>query len=250
MMQGMILYDGKSEIDGEPIVAIVTGLKKSSNNVKTGGMAQIYILRSDMHPLDAVHTGADRSICGDCVHRGQIETDPVTGKRRNVGRSCYVTLIHGPRMVYDAYLRGYYESVEPMRARWLLRDHRVRIGAYGDPAAVPMGIWTKALSQVRKMTGYTHQWRRFPYLADYCMASVDSPAEREAAQALGFRTFRVRGKGEPLLHGEGQCPASAEMGKATTCSDCMLCGGLGGPGKADITIQAHGAGARNFLLAA
>lgn len=249
-MQGIILYQGPSLLDGKPIVAIATGLQAGARNQKTGPMAQIYILRSDVHPMEAVQNGDDESICGNCIHRGTVVTDQATGKKRVVGRSCYVVTMHGPRMVYDAFLRGLYASLTPAQARTALRDRMVRIGAYGDPGAVPVAIWQQALAKTRKLTGYTHQWRRIPELADFCMASVDSPAERDEANALGFRTFRVRAKGEPLVNGEGQCPASAEMGKVTTCQSCLLCGGNRGPGKADITIQAHGAGARHFPLAA
>jgi hypothetical protein len=245
-MQGFVLYNGPSAIDGEPVVAIATGLQNGARNAKTGPMAQIYIIRPDLHPLDAVQTGADKAICGDCVHRGTVVTDPKTGKRRNVGRSCYVTLIHGPRMIYDAFKRGLYAPLAPEQARTVLRGRKVRVGAYGDPGAVPVSVWTTVLGRVGELTGYTHQWRRYPGLAAFCMASCDSPAERDEAKALGFRTFRVRSRDEPLQGGEGHCPASVEMGKAVRCDTCLLCGGNRTQAKADITILAHGAGARNF----
>ncbi len=78
------------------------------------------------------------------------------------------------------------------------------------------------------------------------MASADSEADREAAKALGFRTFRVRSKDEPKLKGEGICPASEEMNYSTNCGACLLCGGHSGKGKADIVIIAHGVGKINF----
>ena len=67
---GAILYEGPSALDGAPIVVIVTGLARKSTNAKTGALLQTWILRSDMHPIDAVRSGADSSICGDCRHRG------------------------------------------------------------------------------------------------------------------------------------------------------------------------------------
>ncbi|AWB20638.1 hypothetical protein DA075_06625 [Methylobacterium currus] len=244
-MQGFILYEGPSTIDGQPIVAIVTGLGRPSNNVKTGPMAQVYILRADRHPMEAVNTGDDASICGTCRHRGSVEVLK-DGKTANRGRSCYVTLMHGPRMVWEAYRKRFYEPLTPAQAKVVLRAHSVRLGAYGDPGAVPEAIWKAALGRTRGLTGYTHLWRRFPYLAAFCMASCDTPAERAEAKALGFRTFRVRAKGEPLSEGEGHCPASVEMGKAARCSSCLLCGGNRRPAKSDITIQVHGTGAKNF----
>lgn len=249
-MNGFVLYCGPSMIDGQPIVVIATGLEDGGSNSKTGPMVQVYIIRADQNPLQAVQTGDDVSICGTCIHMGRIVADPKTGARKNVGRSCYVTLMHGPRVVWDAFQRGVYPEVTPAKARRLLARKRVRLGAYGDPGAVPIRIWQVALQQVDEMTGYTHRWREVPELADFCMASCDSEVDRVLAKALGFRTYRVRPKGEPKAKGEGHCPAGAEMGKAIQCAYCLLCGGHRSGGKADITIEAHGAGAKNFALEA
>ena len=90
MTAGYIVYDGPSMLDGKPIVVIVCALERS-RNVKTGHMVQTYIIRKDMHPVEAVNSGEDASICGTCVHR----KDTVTGRR-----SCYVTLAHGPSHVW------------------------------------------------------------------------------------------------------------------------------------------------------
>ncbi len=244
-MQGIILYRGPSEIDGQPIVCIASGLLTGGKNSKTGSMVQVYILREDMNPLKAAQTGDDVSICGTCPHRGTIVTDE-NGTRRNVGRSCYVTLFHGPRVVFEAYKRGVYTDVKPSMARKLLANRTVRLGSYGDPGAVPMSVWETVLDRVTDLSGYTHLWRKFPTLSAFCMASCDSESDRDEAKALGFRTFRVRGKEEPKLAGEGHCPASAEMGKSIQCAQCLLCGGAKSKAKADITIIAHGAGRNHF----
>ena len=71
-MQSAILWAGRSAIDGSPIALVATGLGRSSRNEKTGGIVQTWIIRTDMSPTDAVATGADAAICGDCPHRGQI----------------------------------------------------------------------------------------------------------------------------------------------------------------------------------
>jgi hypothetical protein len=217
-----------------------------ARNTKTGPMAQIYFLREDMHPLKAVHSGEDAAICGDCPHRGRIVVDPKTGNRKNIERTCYVTLMHGPRVVYDAYQRGAYKEVPLSIARKLLTGRIVRIGAYGDPSSVPLEVLATALSRAAAVNGYTAMWRRFPDLSALCMASVASPEEREQANGLGFRTYRVRAKNDPVLKGEGQCPGSEELGKAVQCAQCMLCGGKRTKAKADITIQIHGAGSGHF----
>jgi hypothetical protein len=237
-INGLTIYRGPSMLDGAPIVAIATGLKKSSRNGKTGSMVQIWIMREDVSPRDAVNSGADASVCGDCVHRGRT----IDGK--NVDRSCYVTIIHAPRNVWSSYHRGIYPAATDLTAAFA--DRAVRLGAYGDPAAVPLAVWQAITSKAAYCTGYTHQWQRFPALAAWCMASCDSELEREHAKALGFRTFRVRRQLDPRLQGEGACPASAEMGKATSCELCKLCGGLSTKAKADITIIAHGSPATHF----
>lgn len=65
---GYILYEGPSMIDGAPIVVIVNKID-GSDNAKTGAMVQTFIIRSDVAPVEALATGADVSICGDCEHR-------------------------------------------------------------------------------------------------------------------------------------------------------------------------------------
>jgi hypothetical protein len=69
----MILYRGPSMIDGKPIVAIATGYDNESVNQKTGAMAQVWILRDDIAPIEAAQRGEDASICGQCPHRGISE---------------------------------------------------------------------------------------------------------------------------------------------------------------------------------
>ena len=248
-MNGIVLYRGPSTIDHAQIVAVATGLINGAKNSKTGPMVQIYILRADLNPIAAVQSGEDVSICGPCVHRGRIIVDEKTGLRRNVDRSCYVTLMHGPRVVYSALQRGAYIDVPPKAARQLLAHRKVRIGAYGDPGAVPSDVWSVVLDKVEDLTGYTHLWRQHPELSNWCMASCDTEEEREEAKALGFRTYRVRSSGSPVLKGEGRCPASAELGKAVQCIQCMLCGGNRTKAKADLTIEAHGTGANHFQRA-
>jgi hypothetical protein len=62
-MKGFVFYKGRSPIDNAPIVGIAT---LESKNGKTGNMVQTWILREDMHPLEARATKADRAYCGDC----------------------------------------------------------------------------------------------------------------------------------------------------------------------------------------
>ena len=46
----------------------------------------------------------------------------------------------------------------------------IRLGSYGDPAAVPIEIWDNLCSVAANYTGYTHQWATCdPNLKNYCM---------------------------------------------------------------------------------
>lgn len=67
------LWRGPSRIDGEEIVLVATGASplqgEQSGNRKTGRMVQTYILPVAVPPSEAVKTGADVSVCGDCELR-------------------------------------------------------------------------------------------------------------------------------------------------------------------------------------
>lgn len=231
---GMILWEGPSAVDGAPIVVIATGLKAGSTNSKTVAMVQTYILRSDIPPQEAINTGADESICGSCVHRGDG-----TGK----GRSCYVAIFHGPRGVWAAYKRGSYDKATDLSA---LGDGRmVRLGAYGDPAAAPDAVWNELLTKAVGWTGYTHMWRHLDakVWAPLVMASADSVKDMDDAHAMGYRTFRVSPRGGEAIKGrEILCPASEEAGRKTTCVECKACMGTSGKAKVSVMIPAHGTG--------
>lgn len=158
---------------------------------------------------------------------------------------CYVNKGFGPAAVYRGYLRGIYPrmSAREVKRRADDRGRPVRFGAYGDPAAAPAAIW-RALDSKRH-TGYSHQWRRFPSLRSLVMASADSLADAREAWARGWRTFRVIRHASELQPSEILCPASAEMGKRTTCEKCGLCNGARpGDSRKSIAIIDHGPTAR------
>jgi hypothetical protein len=231
---GVVLWEGASLLDGAPLVVLAT---LHSDNVKTGDMVQTWILRADIAPHDAVRTGADASICGDCKHRGDG-----TGK----GRSCYVTVHQGPLSVYRAWQRGNYPRFQRAAHGELFAGRAVRLGAYGDPAAVPYTVWASLVnvSGSGMWTGYTHQWRACDQrLADYVMASCDTREEAEEARAKGWRHFRVRLNGEALMEREIVCPASdeARATKPVTCSQCRACHGNAQGRRGSVAIVIHGA---------
>lgn len=215
---GVVLYEGPSQLDGQPIIVVATGLRSKSTNSKTGGMVQTYILRSDVHPVEAVHSGADESICGAgddaCPLRPKVAEKHAA--------TCYVNKGFGPAAVFRGYQRGIYPYATQEQLAEYADGRPLRIGAYGDPAAAPPETFDFGTNR----TGYTHQWRKHPELKHLVMASVGSEEEALEAQALGWRTFRVRTPVDALLDNEIICPASEEGGHKTQCESCGLCNGM------------------------
>lgn len=245
---GMVLYRGPSALDGAPIVVVATGLgTRRTANRKTGDMVQTWILPDNgADPLRAAGTGADASVCGDCPHRGRVEQGP--DGPRNVARSCYVVLAQAPLQVYRSYRLGRYQVPRtPAEVSRAFRGRAVRVGSYGDPAAVPhaRAFWSLVLSQASTWTGYTHQWRQpaGQGLQSICMASADSLQDYAEARAAGWRTFRVRSPGQgPLPGQEVDCPAVAGR---SACDRCGLCRGTSS-GARSVTIVVHGNGTTHY----
>ena len=238
----MIIYQGPSELDNKPIVVILTGLDKSSKNSKTGEMPQVWILRADIHPTDALRTGEDSTICGNCTHRPKV-LGPTALSHKN--RSCYVNMM-GVNQIYKKYSKGNYKIGNLEYLSSVLKNRQVRIGAYGDPAAVPIHVWDTLLKYCQS-TGYTHQWKTCDAAySKYCMASCDNPLEVLFATQKGYRTFFVQNVPtfqEVLKQVDNiklaHCPASKEMGKSTTCSKCMACNGTRFNRESNVTIMLH-----------
>ena len=186
---------------------------------------------------------ANSSICGDCKHRGKYEGIGALALRLASTRSCYVQLQNAPLAVWKT--RNKYRDLTGQLdvAAEACAGRMVRLGSYGDPTAVPYGVWVALLAHCAGHTGYTHQWRSFPEFATWCMASCDTSEEKSHAKALGFRTFRVApAEGWTLEGRESLCPASAEAGKKTNCQACHACGGTQSKARVDIMIPAHGGG--------
>lgn len=226
-MQHAIIYNGPSLLDGKPIVAIAT---YSNRNTKTGRVLQTYILRADINPLEASKTGEDYSICGDCTMRGTPTTDPA--RKQAKGRRCYVNLGQGVLIVWRAFKRGVYAAGDP---RTVGRGRFVRVGTYGDPAAVPQAVWDELLAEASTWTAYSHQsgWR-----PDIAMQSADNHAQAVAHWQAGRRTFRVIADlGQLDQANEALCPASKEAGRRVQCTACKLC--KGGTAAKSIAIVEH-----------
>lgn len=227
---GVVFYRGPSLLTDELIVGVISGLDEGSMNKKTGPIAQAWILVPDEPPMEAVRAGRDAAICGDCALRGDAGHN----------RKCYVHPWLAANQVWKQVRDGVYPDVDWPDLAAVLEGRYLRLGAYGDPAAIPFDVWRQALTLADGWVGYTHQWRRCDArFQTLTMASVDTAAECDEARAAGWRTFRVRPFDTPLLAEEIVCPASEEAGFKTTCQACQLCRGTATPARS-IAIHPHG----------
>lgn len=226
--KNIVLYDGPSQLTGDPILVIATA---KNGNRKIGRMLQLWILPAGS-PLAALRSGADASVCGDCKWRGD---------GHGQGRACYVWS-PGVDNIWQARAKA--RRLEPAAFAEAYPGLQLRIGAYGDPVAVPIDVWLPLLITASGWTAYTHQWRRpmaSPYRS-WCMASVDTADEQREATCLGWRTFRVRLADERVRDDEVSCPASQEGGHKALCAQCELCRGRAARAK-HVAIVAHGSSA-------
>ena len=227
-----ILYEGPSLIDGQPIVAIAT---YSDKNTKTGLMVQTYILCQNIDPRDANKTGADFSICGTCPLKGIPTMDP---KRKLAEkRKCYVRIDQGALIVWKAYQNGSYLKTNNISE--LGRGRMVRLGTYGDPAAVPSYVWHQLLEEAIGHTAYSHQNDIIPIDKKIFMGSADSLEHAKKFWSDNIRTFRVIQNLDEIQENEILCPASKEAGRKSTCAKCKLCSGTSSNSKKSIAIVQH-----------
>ena len=223
---GIVVYRGPSAYD--PSVQIRAVLVSESDNSKTGNMAQLFILRDDVAPHTAQRTGQDSAVCGSCPLRPALSG------------GCYVLTFQGPLSTWKATNgKGLAGAGEIARA---LKGKTLRLGAYGDPAALPIHV-IRHLARIvgGKATGYTHGWRTRPDLRSFCMASVESTAQAIEASSQGWRTFRVTTPDAPRMGNEILCPSDK-----VSCSKCLLCRGASLTARS-VTIPAHGTFARKAL---
>lgn len=237
---GAILYEGPSLIDGSPIVAVVAkvGSARTSNRKLGKNTAQIYILDQRWAPHVGRANGTSRSICGGCA----------------IEDMCYVNLRFVAR-VWDCWERGGYTydlewAAEQIRKRKLIS----RVATFGDPSALPSDTMDWFVDETLPTIGYTHHWKA-PWTDDLLkhqvMASVESVEDARAAQEAGWRTYRVRDHGAPLLDNEIACPADDQHwgSKLATCDECGLCDGTWEDDKRkNISIIAHGRSVRSLAV--
>ena len=227
MKSSVVLYKGISQLDKTtPIMVVLSGYTKDSTNTKTGPLAQLYILSVDTVPMEAYKT-ASKAVCGTCKYNGN--------------NGCYVRWSHLKSLWNSARKQN---AIDHKLTRELLKGLRVRVGAAGDPLAVPADFWKDILSSCESYTGYTHQWRE-PFAKQYkgmFMASVDNERENKEARSKGWNTFFVT-DGEEPPEKSVQCLATIPdktdiNGLPMSCASCMLCNGKG---TKTVTAPLHGA---------
>jgi hypothetical protein len=214
----IVVYLGPSMIDGAPIVVLASC---QSSNVKTGAMIQTWIMRADRNPVEVSENSQDSSVCGGCP------------RRHSLGGNCYVPIWQAPRSVWSAWERAgkpgenWAHPAEIVRLQQDASSHGLRLGSYGDPAAVPHTVWQDLIDalQPRKVVGYTHQWRGAgDWYRENLMASCDTPLQAMAASVEGWRTFLAIGPEVVPPAGSIRCPATRDV-DPVTCRDCGLCAG-------------------------
>jgi len=169
-----------------------------------------------MPPQDAISQGLDKSICGDC---------PLSWAQAKKGEArCYVLPFQAPYRVFEQWEAGKYPHLDALKPKQrqlvmeILASVPIRLGAYGDPSCDQD---TLQMLVEHKWTGYTHQWRKYPHLKQWLMASVDSVQDYYEAKQLGFRTYRHT-RDKAMLDSEIQCPHDTH---GVECVSCLLCSG-------------------------
>ena len=229
--RGFVVWEGVSRIDlMTPVIMVATLVSK---NTKTGPMVQVWYLVRDEHPVTAMYSEADEGICGDCALRRLV---------------CYVEVGKAPAAVWRGYQNGIYPKLNLRLAdhRELLSNRKVRLGAYGDPAAAPLKQNQRIVDAGGAgHTGYSHQILNFidqgrgreaRGLADLCMVSCDTLEHLAEARSHGLRSFLAVPTGETPPKNTLECLFYSHEKQ---CADCMLCSG--GAGR-DIWVPIHGAG--------
>lgn len=203
------IWEGPSEFDGTPIKVVMTGYIKDSENEKTGPLVQVFILPSDEKPINAFKAKKS-SVCGDCIYNGG---------------GCYVNW--GRLTPTWSASKRKFISLE--LASWLVTGLRVRLGAAGDPSAVPTYVWETLLKGADSWTGYTHSWKNCdPALRRIVMASCDNDDETKQAISLGWNVFHVHdGKIDDNIDYVRCLSGSPDSnGLPKTCFSCMMCHGV------------------------
>jgi len=250
---GFVLWRGLSPFDQSPIVAIAT---LESVNGKTGDMVQVWILPDGRMPLETLRENDNGGICGDCPLQGVY--DP--GKKGNggkqggmVGRGCYVQVYQAPTTITNAYNRGSYPDFVRSRDEEVLSGRKIRLGAYGDPAMMPIDLVEYLVKISTGHTGYSHQLLGMKdrelanRYAQVLMVSCHNVAQHEEAGRRGWRAFTIvaekHASEERFPTDAVECPFYTH---GVQCDTCLLCSGSAKQAKSVYAI-AHSRSGVNIL---
>ncbi len=213
----------------EAVILVITNIIKASTNDKTGDMVQTWIF-----------------------DRGLLTAPKVFGakcERCPMVQACYVSEnTMGYKSVRKAALKALgiiegntsYKVATLQEVLPLLSGRRLRLGAYGDPSALPLADLEALVNASRGHTGYTHFYHEIDSAySEFLMASVESLSDEMLAQSLGYRTFRVLRKGETDHEVTDRSILCLESDKGIQCADCMLCSGMSKPNAKNIYIYEH-----------
>ncbi len=223
---GVALRIGPSDLTGATIATIAIF---NSTNDKTGNMVQVYYLPVDQTPMQAIKSGLDTTVCGNC---------PLKPSNDNL---CYVRKFHGPSAVYRTFKAGRYPLIEDLskadkaKVLSILKSKPIRLGAYGDPLAdVETSIYLAAINP--QVLGYSHQWKEaenYEWIQSFLMASVDTTADYEQAKKQGWRTYRHT-IDNLAFDNEIVCPHKTHN---IQCECCGLCSGTNSGSDKDIVTK-------------
>ena len=247
--RGLLVYRGPSTMP--ELIAkteVIGAVSFYSSNLKVGDEYQTWHFRADSHPVEARRYGqGDASICGEGKNACAFKAKP----GQKVG-PCYPTgrTLSG---IWGSIGRGNYPQVEELAHEIGLPVSEtlavvgstpagVRLGAYGDPVAMPASIAHHLTRAAKERQGFTHQWRNvsrseWPRMV---MASCELPEQVSQAAALGWRTYTAyppeltrqearraivnAAKGPRLII--AGCPGAAKDG-LVDCAGCPIqCGGV------------------------
>ena len=242
-MKGFIFAHQKSFLDPtQDVVGIIT---LESKNVKTGNIAQAWILPANVPNMwDVMRKGSNNTaadaICGCCPHR------------RDRNGACYV-MPQGVEAVHRSYRAGKYPDLSKgglHRAVPFLAGRVLRMGAYGDPAAIDAKIWQALKAVTSGHTGYTHQMdhpnikgtEQASEIAKLCMISCETVKQAEKWQSRGCKTFRIMPAGvDNTMASEIPCPADPEKGLT-----CLTCNNRCDTRNKSVTVPVHGTLSHEF----
>jgi len=138
------------------------GVSAALGQSKTG--PQVYVIREDVNPAEAVKTGQSSSVCNLCpLQPALVKAAKEAAKRAGMPVPelpvCYVTSHYGPRMVWATWRNGGYPKATVGQFKRLFRGRKVRLGAYGNFSNVALAIVRAIAKASAGWTLYEHNWR-------------------------------------------------------------------------------------------